>query len=137
MVIMTAQEHEQIIQAGHPDHCHSITIRNADYYILDFDPGVYRLSTSVGCPYLTTEKRCSIENEKPLICKAFPLMPSYIMNKSCPVVQNVTFSSTFLENAIQIVDRIHENMNAHLFYEILDSYTERKQSAALNTPKAP
>lgn len=130
LVVMTDKEHERIIAAGHDDHCHKITIRNADYYILDYSPIVYQNDVSLPCPYLGQDKRCSIENEKPHICKSYPMRANFTQNRRCPAVLNNALTKEFIESAIEVIAEINKTFDSELFYDVYDTYIERKEKNA-------
>ena len=54
------------------------SLKNKHKIIFDFNPPFqYTLLTRGRCPFLKDDKLCAIYNERPIVCRAFPLTFEY------------------------------------------------------------
>lgn len=82
----TEPEMKRVLAAGH---------QNFFYEARD---KIYELNSRAdgSCPYLNEDLSCSIHNEKPLICLAWPVFPNYsgksqkIMLADCPLTKELS-----------------------------------------------
>lgn len=118
-IIITAEEHEKIVDSGAPDYFYRITIPQGDYYFLNY--------TESNCFYLQENGQCGIEQVKPDICKSFPVRPTSFGDHDiadwCPAKAALT--KKFVEEAKRIVQSRIEKIDLRIYNEVRDAYCAR------------
>ncbi len=63
----------------------------------------YQLTVSL-CPYINETNQCKIYESRPLICKAFPIMPEIPYTKLAPKCPQISHQPNYQENGSSLFD---------------------------------
>jgi Fe-S-cluster containining protein len=63
----------------------------------------YQLTVAV-CPHINERNECNIYENRPLICKAFPIIPAFPHTKLAPKCPQISHHSTYRENGNTLFD---------------------------------
>lgn len=121
---VTKEDHDQIVANGHPDYMARINIPEGEFYMMDY--------RGDKCSYLDDAGKCSIEEIKPTVCKAYPAkvvsdhkgnLVRIEYSLSCP---GVKFLDHTQKNALE--ENVHkqfESVGLDIFCKINDAYDAR------------
>ncbi|MBU1008406.1 MAG: YkgJ family cysteine cluster protein [archaeon] len=85
-------EMKKVLKAGHPN------------YFVELNPNHFELKGKKGrCHYLTNSNSCRIHNERPLMCKCWPVYVNYKNNKKEFVLIECPLTSQLSKKDIQIM----------------------------------
>lgn len=143
-VTVTEIGYRKIIDAGHPDHFHKTEIPQGTYYVLDqtFLPDGRFQSH---CPYLVNNK-CSIEDEKPDSCKAYPMVRKIDhtgwvkeigITKDCPAAEIAANIPAFKESTRLLVEQINQDIPPRLADKIVGQHKKNLRSILHNLRHRP
>lgn len=132
-VTVTDIGYQKIIDAGHPDHFHKTDIAEGTFYVLDHSFAADGSFTKSGaCPYLQ-DNQCTIENEKPDTCAAYPMVrkidytgwvKEYGITTACPAAEIAANLPAFKENTRVLIEKINNDMPPRLSEKILCQHND-------------